>query len=143
MTRDELEAALRRLRAHRRPDPGDAAMQAMADRIWRGVQGPAPRPPRRWPWLVPAAAVAAAAALWFGRRPAASPLAEPPPASLADLDAEQAGRLLGEIDAEMDEDLREFEGAVEQPAWAGETLLELNEAQLRALLDALHQEEKG
>lgn len=143
MTREDLEARLRRLREDRAPDPGEPAMRAMADRIWREVGSAAPvRRTLRWVW-VSAAAVAGAVALLLVRAPVPAPLPEPLPVSFYDLEADEARGILSDIDAEMAEDLREFEESVDQPASAGETLLEMDETQLRALLDELQKENKG
>ena len=144
MTRDDLEARLRRLRDLRPADPGEPAMRAMADRIWREVRSAVPaRRARRLVWLVPVAAGTGAAALLLLRAPAQPPPPEPLPVSVADLDPDEARRVLTNLDAEMEEDLREFEESVSEPASAGETLLEMDETQLRALEDALRKEIKG
>lgn len=143
MTRDDLEARLRDLREHGGAEPGEPAMREMADRIWREVRTAPVRRSRRWVWLAPVAAAAGAAALLLLRVPTSAPLPEPLPATVFDLQADEARQVLTDIDAEMDDDLLEFEQSVNEPASAGEALLEMDETQLRALLDALQKEIKG
>lgn len=117
MTRDDLETKLRELAARRPAGPGEPALHAMADRIWHELRASRPSGRRRLVWLVPLAMAAGAALLLLPGRPPA-PLPERP----------------------IDEDLREFEQTLSEPASAGEMLLEMDENELRDLLAALQSE---
>jgi hypothetical protein len=142
MTRDEIEARLRELGRDRRADPGEPAMRALAERVWEKVRARPRRRPWLWWSLAPLAVGGAAAALLL-RAPAPTPLPGPLPQSAADLDDAGARKVLDDLGGEMNEDLREFEQTLLEPASTDDMLAGMNETQLRALADALRKEKKG